>query len=109
MDREPIFFAWTRSFWLGWAPALLTLVDVLVQLLSDPNAETPVAAAVAALLGLGVALWNALPLLPDIGWQPTAAHVLQGMKAFAPVYAIIVAQQRGGAARPYTADPRARR
>jgi hypothetical protein len=93
MNREPIFFAWTRSFWLGVMPALLTVLDVLVVFLTaalgDPALHGPVATALS---------W-VLPV------NPTQLQSI--MQTLAPIYALIVAQQRSGAARPYTIDPRA--
>lgn len=107
MNREPIFFAWTRSFWLGWFPAILTVFDMLVHAFADPATATPVAWAVTAVLSAVVTCWNALPF-PD--WpMPTVPGTLRAMQMIAPLYALIVAQQRSHAARPYTIDPRARK
>lgn len=94
MRPDPIFFAWTRSFWLGVMPALLTAVDFVVVFatgaLGDPTLHGPVATMLS---------WF-LPVEP--------AKVQAVMQTLAPIYALIVAQQRAGAARPYTIDPRAR-
>lgn len=85
----PIFIGYTRSFWLGILPTLVLLVDVVIGLAADPVAGPPVAALVATLFGLD------------------AAKVETTMRALAPFFALVIAQQRAGAARPYTFDPRA--
>jgi len=94
MNAEPIFFAWTRSFWLGVMPALLTVLDVVVifatSALGDPSLHGPVATMLSWVIPVDT------------------AQVQSVMQTLAPVYALIVAQQRAGAARPYTTDPRAR-
>ena len=84
----PIFIAWTRSFWLGIVPALLVLLDVVVQL-GTAAVAGPVAGLIAAATG-----WT----------TGSIEDVLRGVAALA---ALIVAHQRRGAARPYTTDPRA--
>lgn len=100
MNPSPIFFAWTRSFWFGWLPALLTFIDVLMGLFNDPTLAAPVAGLITSSLDL-VAAWV------GVESTVTAGQVEATMRALSPLYALIVAQQRGGAARPYTADPRA--
>lgn len=94
MRPDPIFFAVTRSFWLGVMPAILTVLDVVVifatSALGDPALHGPVATMLS---------WF-MPVDP--------AKVQSVMQTLAPIYALIVAQQRAGAARPYTIDPRAR-
>ncbi len=87
----PIFIAKTRSFWLGIVPASLTLIDVAFQALSAEGGE-PVANALALIL-------NA------VGADVTGSQIVGVMRALAPLYALIVAQQRAGLARPYTVDP----
>lgn len=102
MDRAPIFFAWTRSFWLGIFPALLTGIDLLIVLAGDASTAGPVAGVLSAVLTL-------LAAAPGMSWlAATPDQVMAVMQALAPIYAIIVGQQRSGAARPYTIDPRAR-
>ncbi|MGA0617710.1 hypothetical protein [Paracoccus sp. KR1-242] len=90
----PIFIGKTRSFWLGILPATLTLIDVIVRAFTEAGNE-PIAAALSTLLG-------AL-----CGWTPEQIHSF--MIALAPIYALIVAQQRaglgGGIPRPYTLNP----
>lgn len=86
----PILITKTRSFWLGIVPAALTLVDVLVGSVSDGTSE-PIAGAIAALTG------------PLTGWTADQVHAF--MLAVAPVFALVVAHQRGGLSRPYTANP----
>lgn len=101
MDREPIFFAWTRSFWMGIFPAVLTALDMLIVLAGDSATAGPVAAVLSILLSVPASL-------PGLGWlASTPEQVALFMQAMAPFYAIIVGQQRAGAARPYTIDPRA--
>lgn len=100
MHPEPIFIGITRSFAFGILPALLTLVDILFQMFADPAVGGPVAQALAVAVNAvtGVALGR--PVV-------SADQVEAVMRSLAPVYAFVVAQQRGGAARPYTIDPRA--
>lgn len=86
----PVFIGWTRSFWLGIVPAGLTLFDVLMAAFTQPGNE-PVAAFLSSVLG------------QITGWTPDQIH--DAMKAAAPIYALIVAQQRAGLTRPYTLDP----
>ncbi|MEG4645205.1 hypothetical protein VB636_20970 [Paracoccus sp. APAP_BH8] len=86
----PIFIGKTRSFWLGIFPAVLTLIDVIVRAFTEAGQE-PVAAAISAVLG------------QIFGWTPDQIH--SAMVALAPIYALIVAQQRAGLARPYTIHP----
>lgn len=86
----PIFIAKTRSFWLGIVPAALTLIDVIAGAASDGSAE-PIAGALAAIIG------------PFTGLSAEDIH--RFMLAVAPLCALIVAHQRGGLSRPYTASP----
>lgn len=86
-DAKPIWIARTRSFWLGILPAALTILDMIVQI-SASEAAGPVSAAVAA-------------LLQALGADVTGDDVAGLMRAAAPIYALIVAQQRAGSARPY--------
>lgn len=102
MDRTPIFFAWTRSFWLGIFPALLTGMDLLLIMSSDAATAGPVAQVLSILLSI-------LASAPGFAWlAATPEQVGAFMQALAPIYAIIVGHQRAGAARPYTLDPRMR-
>lgn len=87
---KPIAFWKTRSFWFGWFPAALTLLDTAMQVVDTP-AAVPVANAIAAPLAL-------------IGLDVTGESVAGFMKAISPLYALIVAQQRSGITRPYTAS-----
>lgn len=91
--REPIFIGWTRSFWLGILPALLMALDVVVWIASAVAQDPGLAPPIASLLG-----WM-------LGADPV---MIQGwMLRIAPLLVVVVAQQRGGPARPYTIDPRA--
>lgn len=87
----PIFIAKTRSFWLGIVPAVLTLIDVAFQALTAEGSE-PVANAMAMILSA-------------VGFDVTGDQIAGFMRALAPLYALIVAQQRAGVSRPYTVDP----
>lgn len=86
----PIFIAWTRSFWLGIVPLLLIGADMLAAL-SSQGGLGPIATLIATLTGLDV---------------DQVEGALRGVSVIA---GIVIAQQRGGAARPYTLDPRALR
>lgn len=86
----PIFIGRTRSFWLGIVPAILTLIDVIAGSVGNGTAE-PIASGLAAILG------------PLTGVTAEGIHGF--MLAVAPLCALIVAHQRGGLARPYTASP----
>lgn len=102
MDRTPIFFAWTRSFWLGIFPALLTALDLLLVLMADSATSGPVAKVLSILLSVPAAV-------PGFDWlAATPEQIGAFMQALAPIYALIVGHQRAGAARPYTIDPRMR-
>lgn len=94
MDKEPIFFAWTRSFWLGIFPAILTALDIAFQIFGDPATSAPVAAALGWVMGL-------------VGLEVQPDAIARVMQAMAPLYAMIVGYERMHAARPYTIDPRA--
>jgi len=91
----PIFIARTRSFWLGIVPAALTLFDVLMQSLTADGSE-PIAASLAAFLSLFGLTW-------------TGEEISGFMRGLAPLYALIVAQQRAGLARPYVMTRKAER
>jgi hypothetical protein len=100
-QRDPIFFAWTKSFWLGIFPALLTVVDTVFSLFSSAETAAPVAAVIAAFL-------NTAAFIPGLAELNTSAEDVHAfMTALAPIYAMIVGYQRMHAARPYTLDPRA--
>ena len=100
-NREPIFFAWTKSFWLGLFPALLTIADTIFNLFSSAETAAPVAAVIAAFLNTA----SGLPWLDFLAVTPEAVHSF--MTGLAPLYAMIVGYQRMHAARPYRTDPRA--
>lgn len=83
----PIAFWKTRSFWLGWFPAILTLLDQLMQL-AGTEAAVPVANSLAAILSI-------------FGSDISGIDIANFMLTVAPVYALIVAHQRRGFNRPY--------
>ncbi|RRH70040.1 hypothetical protein [Falsigemmobacter faecalis] len=91
---RPIFIGRTRSFWLGILPALLIVLDVVTWLaaavFSDPQLVPPVATLAGWMLGLDVVV------------------IEEWMLRMSPLFALIIAQQRAGSARPYTLDPRAK-
>ena len=87
---KPIAFWKTRSFWFGWFPAAVTLFDVAMQQLDTPTGAI-VAESIAYFLSL-------------MGFDVDGAHVATFMRMIAPIYALIVAQQRSGITRPYTAS-----
>lgn len=85
---KPIFFAWTKSFWLSVAGILLIV------------AEMPHDAVRAALVLF------ARIISPVVGYAP--ADIADALVDLVPVLLWVAAiQQRSGAARPYTADPTA--
>lgn len=86
---NPISFYITRSFWLGILPALMVALDAFVQLFLDPQMGPPVASMVAWLL--------------SIFFEVDPVQVEAVLLKMAPVFALIVAHQRRGSARPYTA------
>ncbi len=81
--QEPIFFLWTRSFWLGvlGVGALLAQDMAAVQSFAD-----------------------ILEMLFDID---AAALTEKAMKLAPAVLFVAALQQRSGAARPYTTNPKA--
>ncbi len=86
MNQEPIFILWARSFWLGILPLVLAGLDLLIALGSSETVG-PISAAIEALTGVSA---------------ETAEKVLRGL---AVLSGLIVAHQRRGASRPYTAKP----
>ncbi len=95
----PIFFAKTRSFWLGIVPTTLTGLDLAFSIMTGDSA-IPVANSVASIANL-------------IGLDWTAGQIAGVMQTLLPLYMLIFAQQRGtfsGAVpRPYTANPETER
>lgn len=87
---KPIAFWKTRSFWFGWLPAGVTLLDVVAGELST-GSTGPVSQGIAAVLGTVT------------GWSPQ--EIEQAMLSIAPIYALVVAHQRRGVNQPYTANP----
>lgn len=82
MDRNPIFIGVTRSFW----SAVATLA--LMQDMGEPVVRAAVT-LIAAPFGADASAWT--------DWSMSVL----------PVVTLVVAlQQRSGAARPYTLDPR---
>lgn len=92
-EIAPVFIGYTRSFLIGILPLLLTAMDILVQLFTDHATAAPAATIIA---------W-AVSLVHPV----TAAEVTAVMQLLAPLWGMIIAQQRAGYARPYTLDPRA--
>ena len=83
MTKEPIFFAWTRSFWLTASGVILAVFS-----LDDGNLR---------------AMGDALAIIPGVG-----DGLGEIMVQIAPmVMAILALHQRSGAARPYTVNPAA--
>lgn len=88
----PIFFGYTRSFLLGVVPILLTMIDMAFSLVADPHTAAPIAFLIAKVLGIFT--------------EVTPEKVETVMRGLLPFYGLLIAQQRSGAARPYTIDPR---
>lgn len=84
MYQRPIFFAATKSFWL-------TVVGIMLLIFEAPS---------EVLYGL------AEPLALILPWTPTQIGDSLTRVAPAILWAFAI-QQRAGAARPYTADPKA--
>ena len=81
---QPIFFAWTRSFWAFVVTAVLIIGE-----LGEP--------VVRALATLGVSILGGdVEAITDIGMDLLPLASL-----------IVLLHQRSGSARPYTMDPRA--
>lgn len=81
---KPIFFAWTRSFWL-------TVFGILVLVFGAPP---------EVLNGIGAIVATVTPWTPE--------QVGNALTVTAPAILWVIAlQQRAGAARPYTRDPKA--
>ncbi|WP_283178641.1 hypothetical protein [Gemmobacter sp. 24YEA27] len=91
---RPIFILWTRSFWLGIFPSLLIVLDLAVNIVAAVASDPALVPPVATLIGW---LFGGDPVVIE-GW----------MLRIAPLLALVIAQQRAGSARPYTANPRAR-
>lgn len=85
--KDPIFIAWTRSFWLGIVPLLLNALDIAVMI-SAPGTLGPIAALIASATGA------------DLDQVETI------MRGSGVVAGLIVAHQRRGESRPYTINPR---
>lgn len=83
--KQPIFFAWTRSFWLGIFPALMVAFDVTAAVIMDPETIPPIAGFIAW-------IFDANPY-----------QVENWLVRIAPLFALIIAHQRRGENRPYTA------
>lgn len=92
MNQLPIFIGYTRSFWLGIVPTILTILDIVFSLFASGDTASPVAAVMA---------WGL-----SFFMETTPEQVTSAMRALAPLYALIIAQQRSGAARPYSMKPR---
>lgn len=87
----PIFILKTRSFWLGIFPLLLTALDILFSGVTSGTGG-PIVDIIALVFGY------------------SAADVQALLLKLAPVWGLIIAQQRGGwtsgIPRPYTLDPK---
>jgi len=83
----PIFIGWTRSFWLGIVPAIMVLADLLMAIGSD-GAVGPISGVISVTLDVP----------PE--------KIEEALRGLAGLSALIVAHQRRGAARPYTANPK---
>jgi len=93
MEKQPIFIGVTRSFWFGILPAALTALDMIFAGFAGDAAYAPFAQIITVTVG------------QVFGW--TSEQVQGVMVSLAPLYALIVAQQRAGTSRPYTVDPTA--
>lgn len=86
----PIAIWKTKSFWFGWVPAALTLLDTTFQLIDTP-AAVPVANSVSMVLSPFV----------DVSGEDITLF----MKGLAPLYAFVIGYQRRGVNQPYTMNP----
>lgn len=97
MERDeilPIFIGYTRSFWLGIVPIIITTAEFLATVFSDAATAGPVAGLMSMILAPHFAI--------------TAEQINTVMQGLLPFYGLFIAQQRAGYARPYTLDPRAK-
>lgn len=100
--KEPIFILWARSFWFGILPLVMIAADIVVSMASmlmDTNTNVPMALAITAVVNFVGALFGH-------GQVVDPATVEDSMLKLAPLFGLIVAQQRSGAARPYSLNPR---
>lgn len=88
---EPITLWICRSFWFGILPLLLTGIDILFSVFTDPTLQ-----------GAGGPVSLFLSWVLSIHWEVDPLRVEAAMKALAPLWGLILAQQRAGSARPYT-------
>lgn len=87
----PIFIGKTKSFWFAAVPALLTLIDIMVNYANGDSTNAPLAAAIAWLLG------TVFPVTPE--------QVFAFLTKIAPIYAFIGLYLRRGITQPYAATP----
>lgn len=85
----PIWFARTRSFWLGIVPILMAVLDLIVQV-TTTEAAGPVGASIAS-------------LLMAMGFDVTGDDVSGFLKGLGLFAGLVIAQQRSGLSRPYVA------
>lgn len=84
-EIRPIYIFITRSFWIAVA-AVPGAVDAVLGLLSEPEHSGPIAEMLGALTGVSVETIE------------TAFRIMTSLAPF------LIAQQRAGAARPYTTE-----
>lgn len=99
--KEPIFILWARSFWLGILPLFVVMTDIVMSMFSmlmDTNVNVPMALAIATVVNFAGSLFGH-------GQVVDPALVEEGMLKLAPLFGLIVAHQRSGAARPYSLNP----
>lgn len=97
--KEPIFILWARSFWLGILPTLLIVLDVVTNLLADPVQGPPIAGVLSAVFSSVLGVFGFTSHVDPVVVEST-------MLKLSPLFALVIAHQRSGAARPYSLNPR---
>lgn len=93
--KRPIFAFITRSILLGLIPAILTFLDGLVAFqTANPDMMPPISAFIHYMVG------------ERMGWSVENIHM--ALLYIGPIYTFIAIQQRSGAARPYSLNPKDR-
>lgn len=93
-EKEPVFFGYTKSFWGGIFPTILTVIDILLPFLTADTVG-PISEFI---------VW----IISFTGIMLSPFFVGTVLLMMLPVYTIWVTYQRSGASRPYSLDPKAK-